>query len=142
MAIFNFVNENDESLLEQDLQNPNELLESYIYDEVSKLSEKKIKEFVESDNAKDLLEAGVLTKPTLIRLSKTDDLDRRTTMAAFHLAKQHNDTLWKQLVANRVKERQLISKIKAKYGNKAVTVAKIGQKSYMKGKLDVGYFRK
>ena len=53
-------------------------------------------------------------------------------MAAMQLAKDHNDPLWDKLAVNRVRERDLLSKITTKYGAKAQRVAKMGQKEYLK----------
>lgn len=107
------------------------LVEMFAYDDISRGTEAQIKEFCESAEAKALLEKGVFKKPTLMRLGKADDLKRRQKLTAFELAKQANDTLWKQLVKNRKKEKELISKIMKKYGNKADKVAKVAQKNYI-----------
>lgn len=123
------------------LQNPGELLESYIYDELCYLSDEKKQEFINSEEAKVMEEAGLISRRTLVRLSKQDDLSRRLRMAAFQLAKEKDDALWKKLVANRVKERELISAISAKYGSKATQVAKIGQRDYLKQKMPLAFMR-
>lgn len=108
------------------------LVEAFFYDDISRGSEKQIKEFCESAEAKALLEKGVFKKPTLMRLGQADDLKRRQKLTAFELAKQAKDPLWTQLVKNRQKEKELINKIMKKYGNKAEKVAKIAQKDYIK----------
>jgi hypothetical protein len=132
---------NETTSINEDLKNPNELLEMYIIDEVSKLPDERIKEFVESAEAKTMVEAGIISRKTLVRLSKNDDLSRRTKMAAFQLAKENNDALWDQLVKNRVKERILIQKIVARYSSKAGRAAKIGQRDYLKNKMPVSFMR-
>lgn len=128
-------------ITEQELTNPSELLESYIYDELSRLSDNKREEFVKSEQAKVMVEAGLISRKTLVRLSKEDDLSRRLKMASLQLAKDSDDVLYDQLTKVRVKERELLDKITNKYTNKATRVAKIGQKDYLKNKMPVAFMR-
>ena len=120
---------------------PQEFLEMCIADEVSHLSDERIQEFCESDEAQALVEAGVMRKKTLVRLSKKDDMSRRRTMAAFTIARDKKDPLWAKLVKNRVQERKLIGDIVRKYGNQAERVAKVGQKEYLKHKMPLSFMR-
>lgn len=122
--------------------NRDELLESFIYDEISRLSDEKRQEFVNSEAAQAMVEAGLIGKKTLVRLSKNDDLERRMGMAALQLAKDSNDILFDQLTKVRMKERELLDKINKKYEVKAAKAAKAGQKEYLKGKIPVGFMRK
>lgn len=122
--------------------NKDELLESFIYDEISRLSDEKRQEFVNSEAAQVMVEAGLIGKKTLVKLSKNDDLERRMGMAALQLAKDSNDILFDQLTKVRLKERELLDKINKKYEMKAAKAAKIGQKEYLKGKIPVGFMRK
>lgn len=119
-----------------------QFLEQCIYDEISRLPEERIQEFVQSEQAQVMMEKGMISKRTLVRLSKTDDLERRTGMAALQLAKDANDVLFDQLVKNRIKEKELLEKINKKYYSKATKVAKIGQKDFLKNKIPVGFMRK
>jgi hypothetical protein len=120
---------------------PQGFIESCIMDEVSHLSDEKIQEFCNSEEAEALVEAGVMRKKSLVRLSKKDDFSRRRTMAAFAIAKEKHDPLWDKLVKNRVKERELIGAIVKKYGGKADRVAKAGQKEYLKQKMPLSFMR-
>lgn len=86
----------------------------------------------ESESYALLEKHGLIGKKTRVQLSKEDDLDRRETMAAFQLAKEANDSLWNLLALNRVKERDLIRKIKNKYAPQAKRAAIIGQRDYIK----------
>ena len=124
-----------------DTQIPEGFLEACIADEISHLSDEKIQEFCESEEAEALVEAGVMRKKTLVRLSKKDDMSRRRTMAAFTIAREKNDPLWAKLVKNRVMERKLIGEIVKKYGQKAEKVAKVGQKEYLKQKMPLSFMR-
>lgn len=106
--------------------------EMLLISELSKMPSDKLKIWCESDEAKALVEANVLKKPTLMRLSKADDEKRRIKLAAYSLAKAANDPLWDKLVKNREQRKQIIEKIMTKYGNKAERIAKISQKDYIK----------
>lgn len=128
--------------IRQDLKNPNELLECYIFDEVSKLSQEKIQEFCAPGGVgESLINEGKFSRKSLVRLSKVDDIERRTTMAAFDMAKQKNDPLWAALAKNRIKERKLINDIMRKYGMQAKNVAKIGQREYLKHSMPQSFMR-
>ena len=120
---------------------PYGFLEACIVDEVSHLSDEKIQEFCQSPEAEALVEAGVMRKKTLVRLSKKDDFSRRRTMAAFTIARDKKDPLWSKLVKNRLQERKLIGEIVKKYGGKADKVAKAGQKEYLKQKMPLSFMR-
>ena len=120
---------------------PYGFLEACIVDEVSHLSDEKIQEFCQSPEAEALVEAGVMRKKTLVRLSKKDDFSRRRTMAAFTIAREKKDPLWSKLVKNRVQERKLIGELVKKYGGRADKVAKAGQKEYLKQKMPLSFMR-
>jgi|GEM_PF-1755893 len=119
----------------QEVENVDELLEAFIAYELAHLTPEQFKAFTESEECQAMLEKRLVGRNTLIRLSKNDDLTRRTKMAAFQVAKEKNDPLWDKLVKLRVKERQLINQITKKYGSKAQRAAKVGQRDYLSGKL-------
>lgn len=109
------------------------LIESFLLDDLSRLNEVQIAEFCAPGGAGEaLVEAKVLGKNTMVRLSKTDDLERRITMTAMQMARDNNDPLFEKLALNRVKEKELLQKIRGKYGMKAEKEAKIAQKEYIK----------
>lgn len=120
--------------IETVFSDPNAIISQLIEMEVSQLPQEKIEEFCAPGGVGETLVAeGKLSKKTIVRLSKKDDLSKRKKMAALNLAKQNNDPLWDKLAMNRVKERELIAKIMAKYGNKAQKVAVQSQKDFLKG---------
>lgn len=122
-----------ESILEGELKNPKELEEAIVYAELSRRLDDDTREaFLASNECKELEEAGLVSKRTLIRLSKADDVRRRRKMAAFQIAKEKNDPLWKALVKNRVRERALIKGIMSKYHSTAERNAKVAQRAYLK----------
>lgn len=120
--------------IENIFSDPNAIISQMIEMEVSQLPQEKIEEFCAPGGVGETLVAeGKLSKKTIVRLSKKDDLSKRKKMAALNLAKQNGDPLWDKLALNRVKERELIAKIMAKYGNKAQKVAVQSQKDFLKG---------
>lgn len=86
----------------------------------------------ESEGYQILEEKGLIGKKTRVSLSKNDDLERREMMAALQLAREAGDSLFDKLALNRVKEKELLSKIRVKYQGKAKRAAAIGQKDYLK----------
>lgn len=108
--------------------NMDELQEAFFYDEHYADSDDEKRELLE--NADVLMEAKISRK-TIVKLNKNDDLTRRTGMAALQLAKDNNDGLWKKLVKNRIQERKLLAAIKKKYAGKAQVAARQGQRMYV-----------
>ena len=109
-----------------------ELLELFLYDDLYRCDEQQIKEFVESDDCKALVEAKAFRKPMVIRLSKEADATRRTKIAAYRLAKQANDPLWNKFKLLTAKRKEIIAKIMKKYGNKGGKQAVKAQKAFIK----------
>ena len=124
--------DNAEAAREVEMElNMDELMEAFFYDDHYADSDEEKRELLE--NADVLMEAKKISRKTIVRLNKNDDLTRRTGMAALQLAKDNNDTLWKKLVKNRIMERKLLAAIKKKYANKAQVAARKGQKMYVSG---------
>ena len=122
------------SIINEEFNDPSHLEECFIADEISRLPEDKIKEFCEAGGVgEQLVQEGKLRKKTLVRLSKQDDLTRRTKMGALLLAKEKKDPLYAKLVKNRQQKRELVSKIMAKYGSKGQKVARQAQAEYLHG---------
>lgn len=94
--------------------------------------EAAVKKFTESAEVQALVEARRLPKNTYVRLSRNDDLQRRSHLACLVLAKRHKDSLWTKLAQNRIKEKKLRNAIYAKYNNKARIIAKKSQLKHTK----------
>lgn len=94
--------------------------------------EAAVKKFTESAEVQALVEARRLPKNTYVRLSRNDDLQRRSHLACLVLAKRHKDPLWTKLAQNRIKEKKLRNAIYAKYSNKARIIAKKSQQKHTK----------
>ena len=122
------------SIINEEFKDASQLEECFIADEVSRLPEDKIKEFCEAGGVgEQLVQEGKLRKKTLVRLSKQDDLTRRTKMGALLLAKERKDPLYDKLVNNRMMKRDLVNKIMKKYGSKGQRIAKQAQSEYLHG---------
>ena len=124
----------EESAMDNDFD-MDQMAEAMILAELASFSEEQLNAFLESDLCQTLVEAGKMRKKTIVRLGAKDDLSRRETIAAMELARQHNDPLFEKLRINRIKERELLGKIRAKYGTKASKIAKANQKDYIKNRL-------
>ena len=122
-------------VLNEDLTNEvnmDELVEMYFIDDISRMSTKQIKEFCESEQAAALQEKAVLTKPTMMRLSKQDDETRRIKLACYQLAKEAHDPNFDKMIKYRALWKKYRGIIIQKYSNKATRVARVAQKEYLK----------
>ena len=108
------------------------VVEMMIVTEASKMGEEDLKAWCESEEAQALVEANVLRKPTLMRLSKADDEKRRVKIACYTIAKAANDPIYFKMRKAYILKKQLSAKLVAKYGNKATRIAKQAQKEYIK----------
>lgn len=118
--------------INEELYDENALIESFIVDDVARMKSDDIKSWCESDEAKALVEANVLRKPTMMRLSKADDAKRRKKIAAYRIAKQRKDPLYTKMLKWRGLWKAASAKILQKYGSKADRDAKAAQKNYIK----------
>jgi len=129
-----FVNEN---VIENDILIDEEFdMDAYnetcLYMELASLPYEDRKAIVESEEAAVLEAKGMIGRKTLIRLNKNDDVSRRTSAAAYQMAKDANDPLWKKLMFHMAKKNEFKEKILKKYNAKATRVAKQSQKDYLK----------
>ena len=97
-----------------------------------------VREFYESPEMQAYIEAfgpfGINKKNTFVRMSRKDDLQRRTHLACLLLAKNHKDPLFTKLANNRIKERALRKQIFDKYEGKASRIAMLSQKKALQNK--------
>ena len=127
-----FSNDVIERIDEDFMNEDNSIIEAFIVDDVLKMDSDSIKEWCESDEANVLVEAQVLRKPTMMRLSKQDDERRRAKIVAYNMAKEANDPLYRKMIKYRQLWKQTSNKIMEKYGNKADRVAKKKQQEYIR----------
>ncbi len=128
-----FVNnhEDDDIMLDEDFD-MDAYNEACLYMELASLPEEDRKAIAESEEAAILEAKGKISRKTIIRLNKKDDMERRTSAAAYQMAKDANDPLWNKLVKALNMKKEYKSKILKKYGVKAQRVAKQSQKDYLK----------
>ena len=134
MALYGSKLLKEASIEAEDIQNVD--LKPYVelmaYDDIRRCDSEQIHEFCASEAASVLLEKQVLNKPTLMRLSKSDDLKRRTTICVYNLAKEADDPSWKKMMFHREKFREEKAKLIKKYGNRAKKIAMGSQKEDVK----------
>ena len=116
----------------EEVANSNMMLEMMIVDDVLRGDQKSIQEFCQSEACKILQEKQVLRKPTMMRLNKEDDKNRRIKLAVYALAKAAKDPDYKKLKMYIKGKKAMTAKLMKKYGNKAARVADIAQKNYIK----------
>jgi hypothetical protein len=121
----------------EEMADSNVVMELFTIDDVLRGTTEDIQKFCESEEAQILVEKQVLSKPTLHRLSKQDDLKRRIKLIAYQMAKAANDPAWTKLVKSQKLKKEFAQKILNKYGKKAERVAKIAQKKYIKNAKSV-----
>nr|DAF93115.1 MAG TPA: hypothetical protein [Myoviridae sp. ctcyQ27] len=108
------------------------VIEALIYDEVSHLPQEKIEEFCKPNGVgEELVMEGKISKKTIVRLNRQDDLARRKKIMALNLAKEANDPLYAKSVMFRQKQKEYVAKIMQKYGNKAERLAKQAQQEFL-----------
>lgn len=127
-----FSNDVIERIDEDFMNEDNTIIEAFIVDDVLKMDSDSIKEWCESEEANALVEANVLRKPTMMRLSKQDDEKRRAKIAAYNMAKEANDPLYRKMMMYRKKWKECSTAIMNKYGSKADRVAKKKQQEYIR----------
>lgn len=108
------------------------LFEDCFMEDVQYLPEEVRNEYLESAEVAQLEAARLINGKTRIRMSKSDDLQRRTTLGSLMIAKQKNDPMFKKFTFYRAKEKLMKKMITKKYSSRAAKMAKISQRSYLK----------
>ena len=106
--------------------------EACLFQELMQLPYETRVAIAESEEAAVLEAKGMIGRKTIIRLKKDDDITRRTTTAAYQMAKDSNDPLWRKLLFHMEKKNEFKQKIIKKYSQKASRVAKTSQRDYLK----------
>jgi len=107
-------------------------IEAAIIQQVESMNDPQRKAYLESDEFKALVEAGVVGRRAIVRLNRAADLDRRMHLLCLQVAKENNDADWEALRRNRIKERQLLNKLYKKYGERVRRQATTSQKRLIK----------
>ena len=106
--------------------------ETCVFMELASLPYEERNAIVESEEAAVMEAKGMIGRKTLIRLNKNDDVNRRTSAAAYQMAKDKNDPDWQKLMFHMEKKNFFKDRILKKYNSKAIRVAKQSQKEYLK----------
>jgi len=101
------------------LKRPDVLREAFVVNELQHLPQKVLKEFVNSPEAKTMLENEIISYDTLNALANDIYKDRASEFCVCHLAKENGDPLWDDLIRHREEERRLMNELLAKYGEEA-----------------------
>lgn len=108
------------AVMENTLKNPNQFREAVLFEHISNLPPEKIKEFIHSDEAKTMVDNGMLSCDSIERLAHhADKHHHHFHSAVCHMAKENEDPLWDELVKCRIEERRIMNEIIDKYGKKA-----------------------
>ena len=108
------------------------VMESFFYDDLSRMSDSALKSFLESEQCKALQEKTAFAKPTLMRLGKDADKLRRIRLMCYTLAQNAKDPNWAKCKKYRALWKKHRAAIFKKYGNPATRLASIAQKQYIK----------
>lgn len=108
------------------------LQECMLIDQMERMSDEEYKAYTESDEFKNLLEAGITGRRSIVKMNRQDDLSRRINLAAIQMAREKGDADWEALRRNRVQERRLLDRIYKKYSMRVRRDAIQSQKRLVK----------
>lgn len=107
----------------------------FIVDEVSHLPEELIKEFCKEGGVGEaLVQEGKISRKTIVRLNKADDLHRRAQIGAMLAAKKNKDPKYAKYMKYKALCRELKNDILQKYASKGERIAKQSQKEFLSKK--------
>lgn len=106
-----------EMQMESTLRNHNQYKEAVIECAISSLPRKKINEFVNSKEAKAMINEGLISQDCLDRLAGENDEGRLIKTTVCHMAKENGDPTWDEFVRCRIEERRLMNDMLEKYGD-------------------------
>lgn len=134
MGVF-FGDEITGTSMDESLKHPNELMESFIIEELTYCPPSLLREFVEPGGVADQLvtEGKLRSKNTIVKMSKQGDLDKRIVMTAMQLAKDNNDPNWRKLVKGQQIKNKAKAAILKRWSTKATPLAKKSQKEFLHG---------
>ena len=118
------------------------LLENMLIDQMNRMTDEEFQAYTESADFQNLVEAGVLGRRSVVKMTRKDDLNRRIHLASIQMAREQGDADWVALRTNRVNERRLLKKIYTKYSNRVRRDAMQSQKRLIKLTPDAFNFNK
>lgn len=139
------VNESNEPVVESHgagIVDQDALLENMLIDQMNRMTDEEFSAYTESADFQNLVEAGVLGRRSVVKMTRKDDLNRRIHLASIQMAREQGDADWEALRKNRVNERRLLKKIYTKYANRVRRDAMQSQKRLIKLTPDAFNFNK
>ena len=118
------------------------LLENMLIDQMNRMTDEEFQAYTESADFQNLVEAGVLGRRSVVKMTRKDDLNRRIHLASIQMAREQGDADWEALRKNRVNERRLLKKIYTKSSNRVRRDAMQSQKRLIKLTPDAFNFNK
>lgn len=110
--------------------------EMYLYQDLAAMPEKDRREILTSPEYSELrqswMEAGLINKTSIMKLSKESDLERRQSSAIMALAREHNDPDYIRYSKLKSQMNELKGKMGKRYGSKAKVLGAKSQKAYIK----------
>lgn len=110
--------------------------EMMLYQDLAAMPEEKRKKILENADYKEVrdawMEAGLINKTSIMKLSKESDLERRTSTAVMALARENNDPDYIRYAKLKAQTRELKGRMSKRYSNKAKLLGKASQKEYIK----------
>ena len=100
------------------LKDPDKYRNAVLFEALRKLPEDKRKEFLNSKEAKIMVEESMIDADVIERLKNIDD-NRMLKITVCDLAKENEDPEWDELVECRIRERQLPNSLINKYALEA-----------------------
>ena len=108
--------------------------DAILYEYFSHIDRTKLRKFVNSSEARALVEAGALTPSSLDRLDAKvhgGEVSSAQKIATFQAAKDANDELWDELVKARAEERRIMNELLQKYEGEVSPIADKAQEEIL-----------
>lgn len=114
-----------------------EAQELWLYEDLARLPDQKRREILESPDyaeiRKSWMEAGLINKTSIMKLSRESDLERRESSAILALARANgHDADYAKYVKLKAETRKLKDNMRRRYGSKSKVLARKSQKEYIK----------
>lgn len=123
------VSEDAEILTDENMQ---AMTEMFLLDDLAKCTLEERNQFLASEECQILEAKGAIGRKTIVKLDKTDDLERRINLACLQLSRSKNDPLWAKLEKNKMQYHKLMADIRRKYQNAGKRLAVASQKAYLR----------
>lgn len=130
---------NGNGVIESVLKNPNQYRDAVLYESLASLTQSKLNEFVDSDEAKMMIDKELISQDTLERLAN-EHKNSLVDTTVCHMAKENGDPMWDELVKLRIEERRVMNELIDKYSDQAKPVVDNAQTDFIEACIPE-YFR-